>query len=120
MDLFFISTDPPSIIIIIGMNRDFAAILDRQSKLLSHPSLPRLYSVWRHYKGGLYMITGYVMKESTEDLEICYTNINHSLLLPWIRPFSQWHELVSLLDPPVPRFTPVTAPISVSIGPVKY
>lgn len=54
-----------------------------------------LNSVWRHYKGGLYKISGFVMRESTEDIEVCYFDFEDPLPYPWCRPVAEWIGLVN-------------------------
>lgn len=34
-----------------------------------------LHSYWKHYKGEVYEVVGFVMKESTEEMQVCYTSV---------------------------------------------
>jgi hypothetical protein len=75
------------------MSYDFA-LVERKQKEFLHSATPRPHSVWRHYKGDCYVVHGLVMKESTEELEVCYSKIDKPLPLPWSGPLSEWNEIV--------------------------
>lgn len=69
----------------------------------------KLWSIWEHYKGDAYIITGFGTIESTKELAVCYVNMDPEKLLsyPWIRPVSEWEQLVTHNGKEVKRFTPL-------------
>lgn len=70
--------------------KDFEAI----RKLQEETPVPATGSLWRHYKGGLYEVFGHCMKESTQEIEVLYNNIEHPMAYPWSRPLKEWEEIV--------------------------
>ncbi len=50
--------------------------------------------IYKHFKGRIYKITGF--GKSSEDLSVCvlYTRHDEPDGITWVRPFSQWFELV--------------------------
>lgn len=65
---------------------------------------PKVGSIWRHYKGTYYRVTGMIMKESSEELEVCYEELSEPLLYPWSRPISEWFEWIEQDEKSVMRF----------------
>ena len=53
-----------------------------------------VYSVWRHYKGDLYLIVGFTRIEETTELAVSYVNFKTPSRIPWSRPISQWQQKV--------------------------
>jgi hypothetical protein len=60
------------------------------------PDRPQIGSVWRHYKGELYVIEGYCMFEPTDAICILYKSVNNrDTPAPWARPYSEWNTITS-------------------------
>jgi hypothetical protein len=78
--------------------------LVREKQLKFKSIAPPLFSTWRHYKGEVYLVNGFVMRESTEEMEICYLKVGESLTYSWCRPLSEWEELVEHNGGLVKRF----------------
>lgn len=74
------------------------------------PDTPKPFSIWKHYKGEFYLIRGFVMKESTEEIEVCYSNLTKPLLYPCCCPFVEWNEIVQYNGNHVKRFTKIVDP----------
>ena len=90
------------------MSHDFDLVEKKQHEILLQPDIPKQFSIWQHYKGELYYVQGLVMKESTEELEVCYSKLGRSLPCPWSRPISEWNESVKNGDGTyVKRFTKI-------------
>ena len=70
------------------------------------PVLPA-FSLWRHYKGGIYVVLGLVVsplgwpKTSSPDL-VAYASTTTGDV--WLRPLPEWHEVVDSLGLPLRRF----------------
>lgn len=79
------------------------SMADVQSKI-NRQALPPVGSTWRHYKGDLYIVKGHVVKESTEEVEVCYQAMIAPLSIPWSRPINEWNESVEYEGKSVPRF----------------
>jgi hypothetical protein len=87
------------------MVHDLKEIEQRQLLTISNASTPKTNTVWRHYKGEHYIIEGYVMKESTEGIEVCYSNLENPLEMPWSRPLDEWQETVQHNGLAISRFS---------------
>lgn len=88
-----------------GHNIDI--IEEKQRVIINKIDVPKPGSIWQHYKGDLYLIEGLVMKESTEEIEVCYSNVKRPLPIPWTRPLSEWNELLDHNGVQVRRFVPM-------------
>lgn len=66
---------------------------------------PPRYSIWKHYKGELYIVHDFVMRESDQEMMICYFGINSKLPYSWSRPFSEWNQVLKHNGEFVKRFT---------------
>ena len=62
-------------------------------------------ALWRHYSGTEYIIVGFCMRESTEEMEILYSEVLDPLPYPWSRPMKEWQELVNVDGVMTHRFT---------------
>ena len=103
------------------MNHDLDLIKQKQKKFILRPDVPKPFSIWRHYKGEIYLVGGIVMRESTEEFEVCYSSIKNPLLCPWSRPISEWIELVKNGDGDfVTRFSHVRDHITESFTCVQH
>lgn len=58
----------------------------------------------RHYKGGLYRVTGLCRIEATLETGVLYQALQGDTATTWLRPLSQFHESVPGEAGPVPRF----------------
>lgn len=68
-------------------------ILARQIRV---HKLPEVGSLWRHHGGGLYMIRGHAVSESTREYLVLYEScsIQQQTGYPWARPLTQWYSIV--------------------------
>jgi hypothetical protein len=73
------------------MSHDSRKIETKKGVYQESPDIP-LLSIWRHYKGEMYKVVGFVMIESSEELGVCYVNLKHPTYYPWMRPFSEWNQ----------------------------
>jgi hypothetical protein len=64
------------------------------SRLLSECPLPGIY---RHYKGGLYYVTGAAICEATLEPMVVYQSHENSLV--WVRPLREWLEMIDRYHP---------------------
>ena len=53
----------------------------------------RVGSIYRHYKGGRYIIIGIGMHTETSEEMVIYSPINDKNKI-WIRPLKMWNEIV--------------------------
>ena len=83
---------------------DLESIERKQRELLEHVDVPKQSSIWQHYKGDLYRVEGLVMREGTEEIDVCYLNVKRPLPLPWSRPLTEWNDLVDINGKQVRRF----------------
>jgi hypothetical protein len=54
-----------------------------------------LSSIWKHYKGDLYKVVGFVMIESNQEIGVCYVSLDYPTIYPWMRPVSEWTQKVN-------------------------
>lgn len=66
-------------------------------------SLPKLFRVYRHYKGGLYRVLAISRDERTGADFVVYVSLGDGHV--WHRPVSEWSTLVGDGCGPSPRFT---------------
>lgn len=93
-------------------NHNIPLLLHRQEEILTQPSdqVPKPRSIWRHYKGDLYSVKRLVMRESTEEIDVCYKKFENSpLLFNWSRPLKEWNEMVDYNGTQVKRFVFVSS-----------
>lgn len=72
-------------------------------------TMPAIGSVWRHYKGGTYAVTGHCRIEESGERAVLYVSTDPASDVVWCRPLREWREpklLPSWLGH-VPRFTEV-------------
>lgn len=69
-------------------------------------SLPPVGSLWRHYKGAVYVVGSYGRYEPSGELMVGYLPADGEYDgVPWMRALSVWFEEVELPDRrKVPRF----------------
>lgn len=68
-------------------------------------SAPSIGQIYRHYKGNLYLVTGFAKhSETLEDLVI-YQSVSLAGNQVWARPVSMWNEIVDVDGLPTLRFT---------------
>jgi hypothetical protein len=65
-----------------------------QVEFLKDPLMPIKGKIYRHYKGNLYKVEGFSVDESTELIQVIYSDITNNFIIPWSRPFYEWSELV--------------------------
>ncbi len=63
----------------------------------------------RHYKGGLYRVTGHCRIEATLETGVLYEPLQGSERVTWMRPLSQFGDAVETPAGRVRRFTVVDA-----------
>ncbi len=66
-------------------------------------------TVLRHYKGGLYTVTGLCRIEATLATGVLYQPMQGSEQVTWMRPFAEFTDRVDTPQGPVPRFAVVQA-----------
>ncbi len=74
--------------------------------LVQLDALPPIMTRWRHYKGGRYLLTARVLREADLVPLIVYCRLLTGLV-EFVRPASEWQELVPFEGQMVPRFTPL-------------
>lgn len=79
--------------------KDFENIRSIQEDELEHGDLPPLNSRWKHYKGGIYIVRSYSMRESDLAILIHYDNEEHPMPIPWSRPLNDWNDKVFVESP---------------------
>lgn len=77
------------------MSHEHNKLLEIQNKFAEHAAkdIP-IGSIWKHYKGGLYQIKGFVMQESTEKMQVYYESLDQPLKYPWLRPVSEVFDIM--------------------------
>lgn len=78
---------------------------ERLHQQLDDPSVPKPQSLWQHYKGDIYKVEYVGIRESTEELEICYRAVENPLICFWIRPLSEWNQKVNYNGLEMNRFS---------------
>ena len=68
-------------------------------------STPTPQTVWRHYKGGLYVVIGYCRIEATNTPAVLYQAVGERWPVVWCRPVLDWCMEIKGR----PRFLPVDA-----------
>ncbi len=71
---------------------------------------PQVGSVWRHYKGGIYIVCDHIYDKADSQIKVAYRNISNPLV--YIRSLDKWYELVKSEDDPtltVPRYVQIEA-----------
>lgn len=63
----------------------------------------------RHYKGGLYRVVGLCRIEATLETGVLYQPCQGDTDVTWMRPLTQFHDVVDTPAGPVPRFARVAA-----------
>ncbi len=63
----------------------------------------------RHYKGGLYTVTGLCRIEATGATGVLYQPMQGSEQVTWMRPFAEFLDQVATAEGRVPRFGMVRA-----------
>lgn len=61
-------------------------------------------TLWRHYKGNLYVVLGFAILESTLEPAVLYHERGGGI--PFCRPLSEWRQTVNVDGKDVQRFTP--------------
>ena len=56
------------------------------------PEMPAQFSLWRHYKGGLYVVLGMVWEPEATPDRVVYASVQHGFI--WVRSLKAWHEEV--------------------------
>ena len=92
------------------MSHSYEQVEKKQNDFMLQIDRPKQFSIWKHYKGEFYLVRGFAMKESTEEIEICYSNITSSLPYPWCRSLVEWNEMVEYEGKSMRRFTKVVDP----------
>jgi hypothetical protein len=90
------------------MSHSFEKILKRQLAVLKKEH-PEKGSIWKHYKGGNYIVQSIAMQESDETPSVLYSSFQNPLPLNWHRPLSEWYEMVHSDGKLVQRFTLFTS-----------
>lgn len=67
-------------------------------------SMPLSGTLWRHYKGHLYRVVGSALHSETTEPLVLYQSAHGDQTI-WARPVSMWHNIVSIGDREVHRFT---------------
>ncbi len=56
---------------------------------------PKPSSVWRHYKGNLYVVVGTALLEFSKQPVVVYRGYDDIVSrIMWVRPLSEWTEMV--------------------------
>ena len=86
------------------MSHNLDCVLKAQEDLFISRKAPKKDSIWRHYKGDLYIVKSLVMRESSESFDVVYTRLGMDMLYPWSRPMEEWFEIVNHEGKSVQRF----------------
>lgn len=108
--------DDATLFTIETMPHDYPAIKKKQEEFADTTKL-KVATIWKHHRGGTYIIERLVMSEASEEMLIVYSSTRSAIeRLPfsWTRPASEWEELVPSMEKAedssptikyVPRFT---------------
>lgn len=70
--------------------------------------------LYRHYKGGLYVMLKMVANHSeTKEAMVVYYNLEHKQL--WVRPYKMFFERIDHEGKNVPRFCPVSGSGNITV-----
>jgi hypothetical protein len=50
--------------------------------------------LWTHYKGTVYEVVGFAIRESDGAALVLYTELREPQLVPWARPLKEWLEVL--------------------------
>jgi hypothetical protein len=89
------------------MSHDLSSIERKIQHCLADLNNPKKGSIWKHYKGNKYVMTGYIIKESTEEVEVCYVDLDNPLPCSWSRPLSEWNDDIEYNGKVMKRFIKV-------------
>jgi len=65
------------------------------------PEMPEQFTLWLHYKGGIYVVLGMSMEEG-QPHRVVYASVRDGFI--WVRRLSAWRERVEVGGMKVPRF----------------
>lgn len=83
------------------------AVWRRQLQLYNDPHTPQRNSVWRHYKGNLYVVHSISMHSASEEFYISYSLLGGDLRYPWCRPLREWYDQIETESGVIPRYSNV-------------
>lgn len=75
-------------------------------KIAAH-NPPAPGTIWEHYKGGKFRVTGCVISARSEDLGICYVSIDDPLPYSWVLSIQEWESMVDYAGMFIRRFRQV-------------
>lgn len=67
--------------------------------------IPEVHSLYRHYKGGEYLVMGVGIHTETKEKMVVYASLSYGTI--WTRPLEIWNQMVTHASDPerlVPRF----------------
>jgi hypothetical protein len=76
--------------------------------ILKNKTTPRKHGVWKHYKGGLYIVEGLATTEADQQVVVLYNSLSQPMPIPWSRPLSDWSTMVQHEGKQVARFVKCT------------
>jgi hypothetical protein len=80
-------------------------VLEKQKAQEANSDTPKGSSIWQHYKGDYYVVSGLTMYEPTEEFLVLYYPREKTLIYPWSRPLVEWTQMVEYQGKQVQRFT---------------
>ena len=69
---------------------------------ITSTEMPLQFSLWRHYKGGLYVVLGMVWEPEATPDRVVYAGVRHGFI--WVRSLKAWREEVEVNGMKMPRF----------------
>lgn len=96
---------PTALFFQLGMGHDLDLVEKKLRDTLQQTDAPEPCSIWQHYKGDYYYIEGLVVKESTEEIEVCYSKVGGKIA--WTRPLSEWNETMKIGNIGTKRFVKI-------------
>lgn len=71
-------------------------------------SLPKVDSIYKHFKGNHYQVVGFTRCSDTGGVRVLYRRLSDPAdAIPWDRSLTEWNEVVIFDGIPVNRFTAV-------------
>jgi hypothetical protein len=85
-------------------NHNDKELSEKIQTVLQISDTPKVNSLWKHYKGGIYIIQGLCLSENDENIHILYSSTTNPLPIPWSRSIKDWHSQIYKDGKLIPRF----------------
>lgn len=88
------------------MNRLFG-LKSLVTQVLYPHNAPKIGTIWKHYQGDLFVVSGIATDRTTKKLQVCYYTERELLLYVWVMSLDRWHQKIGHNGKIVPRFSEV-------------